>query len=293
MKLLRLDEIEGIPVFGTLVWKPVRQDARRDGVRHQRVHGGERGRRGRRGAHRAATRPRGDLRRHLRPRDVHRRRRGGRRARGHARLPRRRRAEAARDRAGARHDGARDRRRPGQARDLVVGVLLPGARADARTATTTRRGASSRRASPRRTRRCALPARVRRGPRRQPRARARRAAARGRRRATGSAGARRPTRTSRRFATIRAFRRSRRAASAVHLEMASTLYVLLFVVDRCTTAALKGRWLLFAVRAPGRACHLGARLPHVGAPALVVVHPRVRLTMKRVRAVHLAPFRRR
>ena len=25
MKLLRLDEIEGIPLFGTLVWKPIRK----------------------------------------------------------------------------------------------------------------------------------------------------------------------------------------------------------------------------------------------------------------------------
>jgi len=26
MKILRLDDVEGVPVFGTLVWKPVRRE---------------------------------------------------------------------------------------------------------------------------------------------------------------------------------------------------------------------------------------------------------------------------
>ena len=157
------------------------QDARRDGVRHQRVHGRERGRRDRRGAHRAAARARGDLRRHDGSCDLHGRRRDGRRACRDARLPRRRGPGTACDRERARHHGARDRRRAREARDLGVGVLLSRARADARRRL--RHGTAAPRGGARREGRAgvALPARLRRGARRQPRTRARRARSRSRR----------------------------------------------------------------------------------------------------------------
>lgn len=73
--------------------------------------------------------------------------------------------------------------------------------------------------------------------------------------------------------------------------MASTLYVLLFV-STGTTAALKGRWLLFAVGLlVGPAIWALAFLTSARPRSWWFTHAYD--DEKRVRAVHLAPFRRR
>ena len=131
MKVLRLDDIEGIPVFGTLVWKPVRktlgvtafginaytaanagdevvEEHTEEQLGHEEIYAVISGRATFTVDGEEVDAPAGTL---VYLDDVD--------------------ADSARDRAGGRHDRARDRRRSRHARDLGVGVLLPGARADA------------------------------------------------------------------------------------------------------------------------------------------------------------------
>ena len=118
-----LTGVESLP--GRIAALDAAAQALRDhGVRAQRLHG-DRGRPGRRrGAQRGAPRPRGDLRRRLRSRDVRARRGRGRGAGRLGCLPQRPEAEALRPCRGAGDDRARDRRQAGAARDLGLGVLL-------------------------------------------------------------------------------------------------------------------------------------------------------------------------
>ena len=146
VKTLRLDEVEGIPVFGTLVWKPVRKTLGVTAFGINAYTAADGRRRGGRGSHRGAARPRGDLRRRRRPRDVHGRRRGGGRAGRDARLPRRPGAAPLGGGEGAEHDRARDRRRAGPARDLRRGSTTSRrCRTCARATGTARAGCSTRR----------------------------------------------------------------------------------------------------------------------------------------------------
>jgi hypothetical protein len=127
MKTLRLDDIDGIPVFGTLVWKPVRKTL---GVTAFGIN-----------AYRAESAGDEVVEEHTEEQlgheevyvvvsghatftvdgeEVD--------APGDARLPRRRRTEATCGRERGRDDGAGGRRRSGNARGVRVGVLLPSPR---------------------------------------------------------------------------------------------------------------------------------------------------------------------
>ena len=142
MKRLSLDEIEGIPVHRHARLEARPPHARRDGVRDQRVHRGECRRRGRRGAHRVAARPRGDLRgdrRVMRPSPSTARRSTPLRERWSTStiLAQRRAAVAKEPNTTVLAIGGK----PGQHEISRVGVLLPGAAAHGVGQTTTPRGA--------------------------------------------------------------------------------------------------------------------------------------------------------
>ena len=126
---------------------------------------------------------------------------------GDDRLPRRSEAAAARDREGGGDDGARDRRRARRARRSRRGSTSSRRCPRAMPATTTPRGRSSRKHSREGRARDPLPARLRRGARRQRRARARRAADRRRGTARLPRARARPRTISPRSATTRASRR--------------------------------------------------------------------------------------